>query len=182
MANLDNPKGFEWVDNLGGDAQFQEYTVDVANATAIFKGDPITLEADGAIKASAAGDGVSVAAIAMSFKDSTTGRSASFLPATTAGTIRAIPVKSQIFIVQSDSGTNVAASDVNATADFVTGTGDSTTGVSKYELDASNIGTGQQLRIIGKARKVGQENEFGDEHVDLLVSFVENAYEDNTSI
>lgn len=181
MANLDNAQGFAWVDALGGDAQLQQYEVDAANATAIFRGDPLTGEADGGVKPSVAGDGVSVAAIAKTIQDSN-GTILKFLPALTAGTIGGIPVKGQVFEIQSDSGTNVTAADRNATADFVAGTGDQITGRSRYELDASNIGTGQQLRIMGKAPSVGQENEFGDEHVNLRVSFVENLYEDNTSI
>lgn len=181
MANLDAPFGFKHVGALGGIAELETYEVDASNVTAIFKQDPLTLESDGGNKASAAGDGVSVGAVASGFKDSN-GQSISFLPASTAGQVTAIPVANQIFVVQSDSGTNVAATDVNATADFVTGTGNTDSGFSRYELDASNIGTGQQLRIMGKEAAVGQENEFGDEHVNLKVVFVENAYADNTSI
>lgn len=183
MANLDSPKGFQVIDDIngGGNTNFQPYTVDSANATAIFQGDPITLEADGNVKPSAAGDGVSVAAVAHTFKDSD-GNSIKFLPALTGGTIGGLPVKGQVFSIQSDSGTVVNATDINATVDFVAGTGDQTTGRSRYELDSSNIGTGQQLRMLGKVESVGQDNEFGEEHVNTKVVFVENAYEDNTSI
>ena len=181
MANIDAPVGFLHIDSLGGIAELQTYRVDVANATAIFKGDPITAEADGAVKASAAGDGNTVVAIATGFQDGD-GQSALFQPALTAGTITGIPVINQVFEVQSDSGTNVVEGDVFATADFVAGTGDTGTGFSRYELDSSNIGTGQQLRILGKVDKVGLENEFGDEHVNLRVQFAENMYNDNTTI
>jgi hypothetical protein len=178
MANTDDARGFKLVDTLdsGNVTGFQEYTVDSANATAIFKGDPITLEADGGVKPSAAGDGVLVAAVAMGFKNSA-GQSISYLPATTAGTITGIPVRGKLFVVQASTGVALTQAAINATADFVTGTGDTTTGVSKYELN-STIG-GNQLRIINLYPESG--NEFA-EHAKLLVQFVENAYEDANSI
>lgn len=181
MTNVDKARGFQQIDALAGQAQFQTYEVAVGNAVAIYNGDPLKLLAAGTVEAGAANDGVTIAAVAKTFKDSN-GNSLKFLPALTAGTIGGIPVKGQVFEIQSDSGTNVAATAVNATANYAAGTGDTTTGFSGFELDASDIGTGQQCRIIGKVNAVGQENEWGEAHVNLLVVFVENAYEDSTSI
>lgn len=179
MANADNARGFLPVDDLGGYAGFQTYTVDAANATAIFRNDPLTLEIDGNVASSAGGDGVNVAATAKTFKD-TDGNSIKFLPALTAGTIGGLPVKNQLYRAQAATGVTFNATDVNATCDFVAGTGDTTTGESRYELNTA--GAGNQCRIMGLDTVVGQENAFGSEHATVRVAFVEDAYSDSTSI
>ena len=55
----------------------------------------------------------------------------------------------QVFELQGDSGTNSAQTDIGRTADIVVGTGNTTNGISGMELDASDIGTGANVRIIG---------------------------------
>ncbi len=179
MANTDNPLGFVWVDNVGGEAQFQTYKVADTNSTAIFRGDPISILSDGTVQASAAGDGDIVVAIAGASKDST-GNSLLLTPALTAATIRAIPVKNQVFEIQAATGVVYDAEDVNETADFVVGVGNPNTGRSRYELNTA--GGGNQVRIMGLASKVAQENEFGQENATVRVAFVEDAYSNNTSV
>lgn len=176
-----NSSGFEVVDDLsgGGNTNYQSYRVDAGNGTAIFNGDPISLETDGAVKASGAADGVAVAAITKGFKNSN-GESVKFLPETTVGTLLAIPVTGKVFRIKASPGVVITEADVNKTADFLPVAGDEISGRSRYELDSSTIGTGQQVRIIGLSRGIG--NTFGIEESILLVSFVEDAYSDNTSI
>ena len=180
MANPDGPIGFQEIDdiNAGGINNLQPYYVDASNASRIGNGDPITAEADGGVARSAAGDGVSVVAIAKQFKNSN-GESIKYLPASTAGTIMGLPVKGRIFQVQADSGTSVASTSRGATADFVAADCDTTTGISNFELDSDNIGTGNQCRVIDKV--AAPNNDWG-EHVLLKVVFVEDAYSDSTSI
>ena len=68
---------------------------------------------------------------------------------------------------------------VGATADLVVADCSTVSGVSRIELDSSNIGTGQQVRIIGKD---GDPNNAYGEHVDLLVHVCENASISNTRV
>lgn len=183
MANPDNQKGFQVVDDIvgGGNTNFQSYTVSSGNTNQIGWNDPISLLPDGNVTLGAPGDGVIVAAIAKGFKD-INGNSLKFLPALTAATILAIPVPGKLFEIQADAGTVINSDVINATADFIDGPLDETTGRSRYQLDSSTIGIGQQVRIIRKQAAVGTENEFGQELVNLVVAFVEDAYSDNTSI
>lgn len=175
MANIDGPKGFVPI----GDPITQEYSVDASNGAIIGKGDPIIGEADGNVARAAATSGVAIVAVAVGFKN-TDGQAVTHLPASTAGTVIAVPiVGKQRFRVQSDSGTSVTLADVHATADLAIANADTTTGISNVELDASDIGTGTTFRIDGLDKTVG--NAFG-EHADLTGYFVESAYKDATTI
>tara|TARA_R100001594_G_C3960192_1_gene245194 strand:+ start:95 stop:625 length:531 start_codon:yes stop_codon:yes gene_type:complete len=168
MANVDYAFGFEL---HAGPAEVIELEIDASNATTIGKGDPLTIEADGANKRSVAGDGVAVGYVAQSFKNSD-GESISYLPASTAGTITGIKcVPGQIWRVQLDSGTAGAATMVGATCDFVAGNADTNTGRSIYEADSSNVGTGNQLKIVGLFKEQGNS---WAEHAVVLCEFAEN--------
>jgi len=61
----------------------------------------------------------------------------------------------QVFSVQADGA--FAITDVGNKADFVAGTGDSATGQSRFELDSSDIGTGDGLLILGLEQVDGNE-------------------------
>ena len=176
MANVDNPSGFTLI---SGPAETLSVSIDASNATTIGQGDPLTMEADGGYARSATGAGATVAYIAQGFKNSN-GESVNLLPALTAGKVTAIKiVAGQIWKVQCDSGTAVAATAVNATADIVAGNASTTSGRSVYELDSDNIGTGQQCRILGLYEVQGNS---WAEHADVLIEFSENASTSNTSV
>ena len=68
----------------------------------------------------------------------------------TAGTVIGIPVKNQLFAVQADSSTALTVAARHATANHAVTAGDTDTGVSNVELDASDVGTGVQMRILDK--------------------------------
>lgn len=177
MANADSPKGFRPLE----EGPTFPVSVDASNATTIGKGDPLEMEADGGYGRAEAGDAAVVKYIAWGFKDSD-GNSITYLPASTAGTVNAIPITpGRKFVIQSNTGTTVAATAVNATADFVAGNASTTSGVSTYELDASDIGTGTQLRILGKL-ETAEDNAWGEAHVDLIVEFSETGTTSATSV
>jgi hypothetical protein len=180
MANTDIPSGFKYVRNLDGSQSASTilYQIYSDNSTTIGKGDPIYAKSDGYYGRSAAGSGVVNVAIAAALYDSNM-KPLSYLPALTAGYVAGIPIKNNIFEVQCDSGTTVTVADRNATADLTVGNCNTDTGNSIYELDSSNIGTGNSVRIIDKADRA--DNAWG-EHVKVLVAFVENAYTDTTTI
>jgi len=177
MANADSPKGFRPLE----EGPLFPVSVDASNATRLGIGDALEMEADGGYGRAESGDAAAVKYIAWGFKDSD-GNSINYLPASTAGTVNAIPVTpGRKFIIQSDSGTSVAATAVNATADFVVADCSTTSGVSAMELDASDIGTGTQLRILGKL-ETAEDNAWGEAHVDLIVEFSETGTTSATSV
>ena len=57
---IDRPNGLRAVQTINGSSWIggvRDYTVDALNAAAIFRGSPVTLEADGNVAAAAAGKG-----------------------------------------------------------------------------------------------------------------------------
>ena len=180
MANSDSPNGFNLLGRIGdGVANVQEYDVDSSNGTAIFIGDPVIAEADGNIAPATAGAGTNVIGFVLGCFNSDR-EAISFLAASTAGFITVCDDDHAIMGIQSDSGTNVDSSDRFATADFVAGAGSTALGRSRYELDASDIGTGAQLRILDKIDT--PNNNFGEDHVQLKVIWAEHLFKTTTSI
>lgn len=178
--NADSPNGFSLLGRIGGGvANVQNYPVDSANGTAIFKGDPILAEADGNVAPAPSGSGPTVIGFAIGLFNSD-GEAISFLAASTAGSVAVCDDDHAIMSIQSDSGTNVSGSDRFATADFVSAAGSTALGQSRYELDASDIGTGAQLRILDKIDT--PDNDFGEDHVNLKVIWSEHLFKTTTSI
>ena len=175
MANVDAPRGL-WAINKN--APTNKYSVDSSNGTAIFQGDLVMLESDGNIAPATAGAGTSVIGVAVGLQDSD-GKALSYLPASTAGYAIVADDPNTRFGIQADSGTSVTSADIGATADHVAGVGSTTTGQSAHELDSDDIGTGGQLRIMGK---VNTPNNSWGEHVDLEVLINEHALKSTSSI
>lgn len=177
MANIDNPRGLEY--QYGGNPVMREVSVDASNGARIGLNDGVILEADGNVARVAAGSGAILSDVVQGIKNSD-GETINYLPASTAGTLIVKKIDpSMVFKIQADSGTAVALAAVGATADLVVADCSTVSGVSRIELDSSNIGTGQQVRIIGKD---GDPNNAYGEHVDLLVQVCENASISNTSV
>jgi len=164
MANTDFPRGFEPLYHLtGGEIRTTDYTVTTGKT--IYKGDLLVATAAGTVEPAAAGAGLSVVGVAAAYVDDSGGAGGKTVPVYDDPYI--------VFSVQADSGTSVAASDVFATADHVAGAGNPTTKISGHELDSSDIGTGAQLKILGKVDR--PDNAWG-EHVDLAVLINEHLY------
>jgi len=163
MANVDNPRGF-WVIRhlLGGKIQTTKYIL-TTGATA-YQGDLMVAQNAGTVTPATADDGVSVIGVASEY----------VTDALSAGgkTILIYDDPFIVFGVQADSGTSPTAAEVFETANHVAGSGSSTTYMSGHELDASDIATGLQMRILGKVDT--PDNAWG-EHVDLEVLLVEHA-------
>ncbi len=161
MANTDAPMGFWPIRHLcGGEIRLSEHIC--TTSAAIFKGDPLKVVAGGTVEVAAADDGLIVIGVA-----------AEYVASAAAGdTVKVWDDPNIVFGVQADSGTSPAATDVYNTANFITyAAGSTTTGLSIMELDASDIGTGAQLKILGKIPD--PDNVWG-EHVNLEVVFNEH--------
>lgn len=163
MANVDNPKGFWPVGHLtGGEIRTNSYLITASQT--IYKGDLLKVVAGGTVQASAADDGVIVVGVAAEYKVGNSSGTTS---------IQVYDDPYIIFGVQADTGTAPAAEDVFETANHVAGSGSTTTKLSGHELDASDIGTGAQLKIIGI---IDEPNNSWAEHVDLKVIINEHLY------
>ena len=164
MANKDQLRGMIPLRHLtGGEIRVNEYIV--TTGATVYKGDILKVVAAGTVEAAAADDGVIVVGVAAEY-------------ATDSASAGGVVVKVYddpyiVFLMQADTGTAVAATAVFATANHVATTGDTTTFISKHELDSSDIGTGAQLKIIGKHGAI--DNTWA-EHVDLEVIFNEHLY------
>lgn len=174
MPSTANPRGFTPVRHMtGGEIRENLYKVDSSNATAIFPGDLVKLESDGRIAPAAADTGLTVIGVAVAVYDSNKRPiAAGYLAALTAGFIGVVDDPYIIYEVEADG--SVAETDVGATANHVATAGDTTTGRSKHSLDASDIGTGAQLKILGLYDVSG--NAFDDSFVRLEVLINEQHY------
>jgi len=162
MANNDRLRGFWPIRHLtGGEIRVNEYTC--TTSTTIYKGDLVKVVAGGTVEIGAADIGVAAIGIA----------AATVSSASAGATIPVYDDPNIVFGVQCDSGTAPTAADIGATANHVATTGDTTTLISKNELDASDIGTGAQMKIIGL---VDQIDNTWAEHCDVEVIFNEHHY------
>jgi len=83
-------------------------------------------------------------------------------------------------LIQGDSATSSAQTDVGKVADTVaTHSGSTTTGISGIELDVSDLAaTDGQLRVTGFTGDPSN-NEIGSTHANYVVYFNEHAYNHN---
>lgn len=180
MANVDRPSGFRPIGTVSGapwQGHLMTFDVDSSNATAIFLGDLIALEADGNVAPAAAGSTQLLGAcvgIYHSDPGDSTGRSLEgggsndlnlslkYLPANTAGKILVTVGPDVLYEAQEDSAvSSLALTDRGANVDFVAGAGSTTTGRSGYEIDSDTVTTiaSAPLRIVDIVRR--EDNEVG---------------------
>lgn len=164
MANVDILRGFLPVGHLGGgDIRTRQHIVTTGQI--IYPGDLVKIVAAGTVEESDADDGVIVIGVSADYVNDS---------ASAGGLTAGIYTDPMIvFEIQSDSGTATTAADVGATANHVATTGNTTTLLSKHELDSSDITTGGQLKILGLVNRTG--NAYG-EHSKLLVTIAEHFY------
>jgi len=183
MANLDAPFGLSPIGKIGGgtDPAMNSYTAFANYATLISQGDVVKVdEAEGDVQMFAAGDGGTDATNAIgvfwgsSFTDSN-GKPTfkNTRPASQLAEVFVYDDPYQMFEVQGDGAS--AQTDVTKHADISVVAGSSITGVSKSELDSSDIGTGNNLRIVGFSKKEGRD-EVGSANIVYNVTITEHKY------
>jgi len=151
MANLDRVNGFSFAKSLTGapvSALIRQYNVDSSNATAIFLGDAVTLEADGNITRAATGDTILGVAVAtgvdsVTHNDGVDGYynadnlSQRYVPASTAAVVGVIPAETSLFEIQTETGSGAVV--IGELADIVDAGGNTTTGFSGQELEMTAV-------------------------------------------
>ena len=175
MANTDRPRGAIPIRRLDGGACLpaNPYSVDASNATAIFIGDFVKLEADGNVAPAAAGD--RILGVCMGVLGGYDNLGTRHLAATTAGDILVNDDPDTISELQEDDGgTALTAAARGALTDIVAGAGSATTGISAHELnqDAVEVTSGQ-LRLL---RLVNRENNAYGDNADWEVMVNEHEF------
>lgn len=144
MANVSRVRGAVPVSTLSGGpwaSHVRSYPVDSSNATAIFRGDFITLEDDGNCAPAVAG-GILLGVCVGVKVDRTVAATEhpGYLPASTAGNILVCVGPDVLYMLQEDNtGGPMVATNVGSTGDMVAGAGSTTTGVSGHLLDSSDV-------------------------------------------
>ena len=164
MANRDNLRGFWPIRHLTG-GQIRAREMVATTGATIYRGDLLKIVDAGTVEAATTDDGVIVIGVAVEYvSDSGSVGGKKVL-------VYADPYI--VFGVQSDSGTATTAADIGETANHEDATGNTSTLMSKHELDASDIGTGGQLKIIGLINEPA--NAYG-EHSNLEVIIAEHFF------
>ena len=194
MANVDAPFGMRPIGNVVGGTDFQttEYLIRDNEDTSIFQGDAVETDDNNSgegivrIEAVTNADSIGVFNGCLIDSDPSTGKPkfSNFYSQTniTQGKIRGFVFDNpyQRFLVQGDSATASAQTDVGKVADTVaTHSGSTTTGISGIELDVSDLAaTDGQLRVTGFTGDP-ENNELGTTHTNYVVFFNEHAYNHN---
>jgi hypothetical protein len=167
MANTDRPFGFKPVRYSSGRAYTgaaRRYKKEASTIIGI--GDPVvitgTAEATTAIALvdrAAAGSGT-ITGVVVGMDPQRSDLSKNHLAAADTGYVMVADDPDLVFEIQEDgdSGT-IAITDVGEFCDIVVADANTTTGMSQVELDSSNAGTGDQVRIMGMVQR--EDNELG---------------------
>lgn len=174
MANADAPRGFVPVRHANGapySGAATRYYIASGESNNIFIGDPVALSGDadangvpGVVRATAgagssAGDGP--VGVVVGFENLTSDNlSRSYRPGATAGYLLVADDPFLEYEIQEDSdGGAIAVASVGLNANFIIGTGSTTTGLSAVELDSNTAATTAALdcRILGLVQRADNE-------------------------
>lgn len=165
MANRDTQGGLRFLKHkFGLPCVPNAYRVKSDYATALFIGDPVVLTgAGGTDPISQSGGmrdvqkatvsttitGVIVSIDPVASVSSPNIPTKTYIPASTGGIVYVIDDPDALFLIQEDSvGGNIASATAEGEfCDLVFNSGDTATGLSKVELDSSDAGTGDNVRI-----------------------------------
>ena len=194
MANVDAPFGMRPIGNVVGGSDFQttEYLIRDNENVSIFQGDAVETDdnnsGEGIVRIETVTnvDSIGVFNGCLIDSDPSTGKPkfSNFYSQTniTQGKIKGFVFDNpyQRYLIQGDSATASAQTDVGKVADTVaTHSGSTTTGISGIELDVSDLAaTDGQLRVTGFTGDPSN-NEIGSTHANYVVYFNEHAYNHN---
>ena len=176
MANKDAPFGFIPAGNAYGaphSGGVRRYYIGTGDGNNLFIGDPVALSGSGAadgtpgiVRATAgagssAGDGP--VGVVVGFENLTSDNlSRTYRPGTTAMYVLVNDDPNTIYMIQEDSDSStLGVTEIGLNANFVIGTGNTTTGASAVELDSNTAANTATLdcRIIGLLKR--PDNEIG---------------------
>lgn len=156
MANVDQPNGFRPVQKGNSAPQLRRYLA--GTTTSIFRGDVVALATNGRVHRIATTTGSArIIGVAANYVNATSGTGA-----TTAQEVWVYDDPDQEFIVQDDgAAATPARTAIGSTYALIVGAGNSTTGQSIFEVDASAAGTTSTDPVIVKGFLEGGAYEIG---------------------
>ena len=157
MANLNAPFGLNPVGKIGSGPSQKMSEYKVTNA-AIFQGDPVAL-GSGVIAQCAAGAAACGVFWGANYNNSDgKPQFRNNVPASQAATAFVYDDPYQVFEIQGDAGGSAvsAQTDVGQKANYVIDTDGVNNGVSGYQLDTSNLGSGADMMVTGFSTKEGR--------------------------
>lgn len=162
MANTQAYMGLRPVRKLDGSpymGDLREFVVSTGYATKLYRGDPVTLSANGTIIAAGTSPIVGVFwGVQYTKSDGDITFSPYWDGVTTHSAVKAMVVADPGVIFEIQTDVNLAATDIGLSADIDKGTGSDTTGNSGAFLNTLSTDTAQ-VKIIGLSPRVG--NEYG---------------------
>lgn len=172
MANSDAPMGLVPVRDTHGrpyNGAVNRYFVASDYGTALFVGDPVIVsgsgDADGVpgVERASAATNNPILGVIVGVAPDPDNLTRRYIPASTGGYVLVADDPSLLFEIQEDSvGGALAVTDIGMNTNLASGTGDTATGLSGFELDSSEVDTtaADQLQIVGLSQKA--DNEIGD--------------------
>ena len=157
MANLNAPFGLNPVGKIGSGPSQKMSEYKVTN-DAIFQGDPVAL-GSGVIAQCAAGAAACGVFWGANYNNSDgKPQFRNNVPASQAATAFVYDDPYQVFEIQGDAGGSAvsAQTDVGQKANYVIDTDGVNNGVSGYQLDVSNLGSGADMMVTGFSTKEGR--------------------------
>ena len=157
MANLNAPFGLNPVGKIGSGPSQKMSEYKVTN-DAIFQGDPVAL-GSGVIAQCAAGAAACGVLWGANYNNSDgKPQFRNNVPASQAATAFVYDDPYQVFEIQGDAGGSAvsAQTDVGQKANYVIDTDGVNNGVSGYQLDTSNLGSGADMMVTGFSTKEGR--------------------------
>lgn len=168
MVATSAPFGFRAVYHPSGVIRSEAGTIQNSNATAIYMGDPVTLDANGFITQTASGVSNGLVGIFLGCEYTQTGgirRVSPFWPgAAGAGATDIVAYYTRdpniVYEIQADA--SVALASVGTQGTFTLGSGNASTGISTAVLSASSLSaaTASQFRVVGVSLQ--PDNAWGD--------------------
>ncbi len=160
----------EVLGSAGGSTPCRQYTIDPADANALFIGSPVKLEA-GLVQPVVAADNEEsefIGYVIGLFSD--TGFPVPTIPGTTAGTVIVADSPNQLIAIKLAAGSNLDEADIGKQYNFdFTIAGNAETGVNNVRLDdtaAAGAGDFHQVRLVGKSDSAT----WGENELEVIVT------------
>lgn len=180
MANIDHPSGLRPVYRLGG-GKVPMRPYEAGDTTAIYQGDVVKLKSNGRV----------IAEVTTTGTDKIVGVAANYVAAGDGGpsgtTCWVYDDPFTVFALNSDGatdpGSTTAQGHIGNQVNLVLTTGNTTTKVSKQELDYSTITTAtgdHALRVLGFENNVRNDKTLA--HADYMVMFARHMYMDKENV
>ena len=156
MANVDAAFGLKPIRHFNGspwNGATRKFLVEDDYGTAVFVGDPVVITGAAGVDdalghyspvgvCSGNTDGEEITGVVVSIDPILTDLTKTYIPANTGGYVNVCVDTDVVYIIQDDASATMDGADIGANALIVSGTGSAVTGLSGWELDATEAQAG----------------------------------------